>query len=156
MVYWDPGILLARQSNVNNFSSLHQAKQHRCQPLHEECLFCSTFPYHSQPKPPPPLTTQPSPWSYPCISGVPVHMTTSTLSIEEQLLECNALLELAVGQGPVLSIICYFLLELTRFKFWFWKVIKIWSVINGFDMNWNGSRSFPKNEEKDSVGMICL
>ena len=25
MVYWDPGILLARQSNVNNFSSLHQA-----------------------------------------------------------------------------------------------------------------------------------
>ena len=60
-VYWVPGILLARQSDVNNFSSLHQAKQHRCQPLHEECLFCSTFPYHSQPKPPPPLTTQPSP-----------------------------------------------------------------------------------------------
>ena len=60
-VYWDPGILLARQSDVDNFSSLHQAKQHRCQPLHEECLFCSTFPYHSQPKPPPPLTTQPSP-----------------------------------------------------------------------------------------------
>ena len=28
-------------------------------------------------------------------------MTTSTLSIEEQQLECNALLELAVGQGPV-------------------------------------------------------
>ena len=43
-VYWDPWILLARQSDINNFSSLHQAKQHRCQPLHEECLFCSTFP----------------------------------------------------------------------------------------------------------------
>ena len=101
MVYWDPGILLAWQSDINNSSSLHKAKQHRCQPLHEECLFCSTFPYHYQPKPPPLLTTQPNPQSYPCISGVPVHMTTRTLSIEEQQLECNALLELAVGQGAV-------------------------------------------------------
>ena len=100
-VYWDPGILLARQSDINNFSSLHKAKQHRCQRLLEECLFCSTLPYHYQPKPPPLLTTQPSPQSYPCIRGVPVRMTTCTLSIEEQQLECNALLELAAGQGAV-------------------------------------------------------
>ena len=23
-------------------------------------------------------------------------------------------------------------------------------------MNWNGSRSFPKYEEKNSIGLICL
>ena len=74
-------------------------------------------------------------------------------AVRIQIMPCWNLL-LAKVQSS--SIICYFLLELTRFKFWFWKVIKIWSVINGFDMNWNGSRSFPKNEEKDSVGMICL
>ena len=83
-VYWDPGILVPWQSDINNFSTLYKAKHHRCQPLHEEGLFCSTLPYHYQPKPPPLLTTQPSPQSYPCISGVPVHMTTCTLSIEEQ------------------------------------------------------------------------
>ena len=50
-VYWDPGILLAWQSDVNNFSSLHKAKQHKCQPLYAQCLFCSTL--HYQPIPPP-------------------------------------------------------------------------------------------------------
>lgn len=80
----------------------------------EECLFCSTLPYHYQLKPPPLLTTQPSLQSYPCISGVPVCMTTCTLTIEEQQLECNALLELAVGQGAVFIYnMLFFSLELT-------------------------------------------
>jgi len=43
----------------------------------------------------------PVPNHTPASGGVPVHTTTCTLSIDEQQLECNALSELAVGQGAV-------------------------------------------------------
>ena len=49
--------------------------------------------------PPLPLSTKTNPTAH--NSTLPVRMTTCTLSTEEQQLECNALLELAVGQGAV-------------------------------------------------------
>ena len=49
--------------------------------------------------PPLPLPTKTTPTAH--NSTLPGRMTTCTLSIEEQQLECNALLELAVGQGAV-------------------------------------------------------
>ena len=51
----DHGLLRSRNfaSMAKWCQQLFPSTQHRCQPLHEQCLFCSTLPYHYQPKPPP-------------------------------------------------------------------------------------------------------